>query len=88
MIAIVLWIIRILVIMFVARLVLQYLFGRRPVPLGRRPQRPEVRAGGSLVRDPQCGTYIPESTALTVGRGAHALHFCSETCRDRWTAAH
>ena len=54
---------------------------------GRSERVPE-RAGGALVRDPQCGTYIPESRALVLGRGPDALHFCSTTCRDAWTAAH
>ena len=88
MMGILLWILRILVVIVVARLVLQHFFGRRPVPLERRPQRPAVRAGGTLVRDPQCGTYIPESKALTIGKGANTLHFCSATCREKWMGAH
>ena len=88
MIAVFLWVVRILVVIFVVRLVLQYLSGRRPVPVGRRSQRPTIRAGGTLVQDPQCGTYIPESKALTVGKGANARHFCSATCRDRWMGRH
>jgi hypothetical protein len=88
MTAIVLWILRILVVVFVLRLVVQYLSGRRPVPVGRRTQRPAVRAGGTLVQDPQCGTYIPESKALTIGKGPNTRHFCSATCRDKWMAAH
>ncbi|OYV97325.1 MAG: hypothetical protein B7X11_06520, partial [Acidobacteria bacterium 37-65-4] len=55
-------------------------------PFARQPQ-PE-RVGGQLVRDPQCGTYVPESSAITVTREGETLHFCSDTCRDAYAAAH
>ena len=90
MTALLLWIVRVIVLLLVIRLVVRGVYsaiGQRQAP--RRPSRrvPE-RAGGTLVRDPQCGTYIPEARALVLGRGADALHFCSATCRDAWTAAH
>ena len=88
MLVILLWVARILVVMFVVRLLLQALFGRRPATLRRPAARTTERLGGTLVRDPQCGTYIPESKALTIGKGASARHFCSVACRDKWTAAH
>ena len=46
------------------------------------------RAGGALVRDPQCGTYVIQSRALQIGSGDHAHFFCSDTCRTAWMAAH
>jgi hypothetical protein len=49
-----------------------------------RAPRPIERAGGSLVRDPHCGTYVPAGSAITSGRGPDAVHFCSTTCRDAW----
>ena len=83
-----LWVLRILIIMMVLRMVVRA-FSPRPAPARRRPQRgPIERPGGTLVRDPQCGTYIPEARALTVGKGPHALHFCSAACRDQWAKAH
>ncbi len=43
-------------------------------------------AGGTqpevLVRCTACGTYVPASRALSVGRGS-ALMACSEACRQR-----
>jgi YHS domain-containing protein len=42
------------------------------------------RLGGTLVRDPHCGTYILESTALQVRAGHETLHFCSAACRDAY----
>ena len=87
--ALLLWIVRLIVLLLVIRLIVRGVYsviGQRQMS---RPQRgvPE-RAGGALVRDPQCGTYIPESRALVLGRGPDALHFCSTGCRDAWTAAH
>ncbi len=78
------WILRVVVILFILRLLLHTLFPQRVAarrggggPAGRRE-----RLGGALVRDPHCGTYIPKSRAIVVGAGPSALHFCSTTCRD------
>jgi len=88
MIAIVLWAIRILVLMLVARYVLQALFGRRPVPAQRPSARQAERVGGTLVRCAQCGTYVPEGSAITTGRGPAVRQFCSAGCRDKWEETH
>ena len=84
-----LWLVRVLVLLVVVRLIVRGVssaIGHRPAakPSSRVPER----AGGVLVRDPQCGTYLPESRALVLGRGTDALHFCSVTCRDAWASAH
>ena len=84
-----LWIVRVLVLLVVVRLIVRGVYsaiGPRQVP--KPSSRVPERAGGALVRDPQCGTYVPESHALVLGRGPDALHFCSATCRDAWTSAH
>jgi len=86
MTAIVLWAIRILVLMLVARYVLQAVFGRRSVPVRRQSSGAAERVGGTLVRCARCGTYVPETGAITIGRGAE--HFCSAACRDKWTETH
>lgn len=55
---------------------------------GPRPASPpQERLGGTLVRDPQCGTYIPESRAVIVGTGTDRVTFCSTACRDAYLAA-
>ena len=86
----ILWIVRILVILFLIRMVLRVLFPRG-IQAPRAPRTtsrgPVERSGGTLVRDPHCGTYIPESRALTVGSGESILYFCSAECRDAYTAA-
>jgi len=83
------WIVRFLVVLFVIRLIVNAIFGVRPRQTRQaRPSGPVERAGGTLVRDPQCGTYLPETRAIRVGSGADARFFCSTACRDAYRAAH
>jgi YHS domain-containing protein len=35
-----------------------------------------------MVRDPQCGTYLPRTDALSRTVGGEKEYFCSEKCRD------
>lgn len=84
------WIFRILLILFVIRLVVRFLSGvargynaPRPAP---KPNQPATREGGQLVRDPNCGTYVAVGRALREGSGGDAEYFCSETCRNAWAA--
>jgi uncharacterized protein len=88
---ILLWIVRILAILLLIRMVLHALFGSRraaartkgaPGPGARA--RAQERIGGELVRDPNCGTYIPKVGALVVGSGDTAQYFCSTECRDAY----
>jgi uncharacterized protein len=82
------WIVRALAVLLLVRMLLRALFGSRP-PATRasggagRPHTPE-RIGGELVRDPQCGTYIPKARAIVSGSGDAALYFCSTQCRDEF----
>jgi len=86
----VLIVLRVLVILLILRFVLRLIASvRAGYHSAPRPRRPMAeRTGGTLVRDPNCGTYIPEARAVTVGTGRDALHFCSATCRDAYAAAH
>jgi YHS domain-containing protein len=81
------WILRILLIVFILRLVLRALFPQRTATRGRATRKPLERAGGALVQDPQCGTYVPKSRALVSGNGEHAKYFCSAECRDRYLSS-
>lgn len=71
------------------RMLLKYFFGPKsqaPGPSGsraRNPKQPE-RLGGELVRDPNCGTFVPKSRAVVIGTGEGAVYFCSTTCRDAY----
>ena len=83
MTAALLWIVRVLVVLVVARMLFRALAGRRTMP----PQARQ-RIGGTLVRDPQCGTYLPPERARTVTTAGVVVHFCSDRCRDAWTSSH
>lgn len=85
------WIVRALVVLLLLRFLVQLLFGiRRQMGGGTRTARPPQgggeRAGGELVRDPQCGTYVARARAIPLGTGADTKYFCSAACRDGWTA--
>jgi hypothetical protein len=93
------WIIEAVLLTVVVNLVLRALGGRpaaraggprsAPGGPGRAPGgQTSERAGGALVRDPQCGTYVPQSRAIRMGSGAGALYFCSDGCRAAYVAAH
>ena len=92
------WIGRVLLILLVVRMVVSMLGGgaRRPASTaGSNGSRggPRDRGGQSektvakLVRDPQCGTYVSETSAIAAKHGGETLHFCSERCRDEFLAS-
>jgi hypothetical protein len=83
------WLLDAIVLYMVFRTVARLLTGggtaqrRSASSAGPQPKRPE-RVGGTLVRDPQCGTYIPEGSAVRLQSGDHTLYFCSTACRDAY----
>jgi len=80
------WIGRLLVVLVVIRLFRMLV---TPAAKARRPPGPPpAREGGKLVRDPQCGTYVPMASAVRVTAGRDTLYFCSTTCRDAYRASH
>jgi hypothetical protein len=93
------WIGRFLLIMFVVRMVLRLFTpsaprsgpmpgGPRPRgPFGARTPQPE-RVGGQLVRCAQCGTYVPAASAINAPQSGAIVHFCSDKCRQEYAAAH
>jgi len=99
MFAIIGWIGRILLILFIIRMVVSFFSGgaRKPAPnadgsggsrgaRGGRGGHTE-KAVAKLVRDPQCGTYVSETSAIATRHGGEVLHFCSDKCRDEYLAA-
>ena len=81
------WLGDLLILYLVFRLISGIFFGARRRPGPREAPRSPERLGGTLVRDPQCGTYVPESHAIRATAGASVLYFCSTTCRDTFLAA-
>lgn len=95
MFALIGWIGRVLLILLVVRLVMSLFSGgtRRAAGsgtnapgAGRGGRRPAV-AGTRLVRDPQCGTYVAEPSAVRILHGGEMRYFCSDKCRDEFLAA-
>jgi YHS domain-containing protein len=86
------WILRIIAILLVVRLLMKFIGGimrgLSGEPQTERGSVPQTREGGRLVRDPHCGTHILETRAVRLGSGDRAVYFCSESCRERWSAAH
>jgi YHS domain-containing protein len=50
-------------------------------------RRQDIPAGGELRKDPVCGTYVPESSAVKLSVGGQTVYFCSEACRDKYRKA-
>jgi len=80
----------VLLIFFIARALMRLLHGVRQgvaggttSAAGARP-RPPVK----MVADPVCGTFVVPGKALELARGRQIHYFCSEKCRDQWTASH
>lgn len=83
-----LWLVRLLILViiirFVMALVSRAMSTARSQPNARQPKRAPERIGGTLVQDPQCGTYVPQERALAVTAGGSTQYFCSTKCRDEW----
>jgi uncharacterized protein len=82
------WIARAIIFLLILRFVLRLLFPGPPATPRRRsapgPDTPAERVGGELVRDPNCGTYIPKAKAIAVGSGEGVKYFCSAKCRQEY----
>jgi YHS domain-containing protein len=93
------WIGRLLLILFIIRLIVSFFTGsarraRTNAPGsgagaggGRARGGRTEKIGAKLVRDPQCGTYVSEAAAIAASRGGETHHFCSTACRDAFLAA-
>ena len=78
-------------IVFIVLLVAGYYFYRRYVK-GEKSffswkRKKEARTGAEvqkMEKDPVCGTYVPEKTALKLRSGGDLYYFCSEKCRKEY----
>ncbi len=62
------------------------LMGTSAPPPSSNPQPKTAPQGGELRRDPVCGTYVPESTAVKIKVKGETVCFCSPACRDKYKA--
>jgi len=53
---------------------------------GPRQQAPREKSsrGEEMVRDPQCGMFLPRSDAVSASIRGSQHHFCSTDCRDAY----
>jgi YHS domain-containing protein len=91
------WLLRVILVLLIIRLIASAFSGGGSRATGgpQRPPRPRPsspegaeRAGGTLRRDPQCGTYVTEARAIRATTGTETHFFCSTNCRDAYRAAH
>jgi YHS domain-containing protein len=79
----------VLLLFFVARAILRLFDGvRQGVSGGAARRRVPTRPPVKMVADPVCGTFVVPGKALELARGRQTHYFCSEKCRDQWTASH
>jgi hypothetical protein len=75
--------VRVLGLLFLARLLFGALGGRAPQASSRGPRAAEPPASPDLVRDRVCNTFIPRDRAVRAIVGHREEYFCSAACRDR-----
>jgi YHS domain-containing protein len=51
------------------------------------PSRSATVYKGVMVRDPQCGVYLPENRSITEVQRGERIHFCSQACRSAYHEA-
>jgi hypothetical protein len=61
-------------------------FQNRSAPKAAEPAGPS--AGGELHRDPVCGTFVAEASAIRRQVAGRTLFYCSEDCRKKDALAH
>lgn len=64
----------------------------RPL-LGKAPQRPGAEAnrsgsGEAMVKDPECGTYLPVGDAIKKTISGQECYFCSNECLEKYKETH
>ncbi len=48
------------------------------------PPAEKTSRGEEMVRDPECGTYVPRSDAIKVQAKGATHYFCSTECQDKY----
>jgi YHS domain-containing protein len=74
------WLVRVALLFLAVWLALRWLARA----LGGRPAAPA--RGGTMKRDPVCGTYVAPEVSFPEIRGGQTLYFCSEHCRQEYRA--
>jgi YHS domain-containing protein len=61
-------------------------FRKRTPRTGPPPAANPARTGGTLHKDPVCGTYVSDDSAIAQVVGGQTVYFCSPECRDTYVA--
>jgi YHS domain-containing protein len=60
---------------------------RRPASRTEQPTpSPPAPSGGTLHKDPICGTYVSADSAITLTIKGEQVYFCSRECWDKYHA--
>lgn len=80
-----------LLIFFLFRQVLSWLFGpsrdNRKQDKGAFRQEQKVLKRDQVEKDPVCGMFVAREAAITLERKGEVLYFCSEECRNKFLEA-
>ena len=71
--------IRLLIWILIGFVVYSLLSGLRR-PTNRKPPKNRTREGETMVEDPNCGTFLPISDAVSATINGKQLYFCSKKC--------
>jgi YHS domain-containing protein len=66
------------------RLFSSFAMGKSGAGPGAGTRVPKAAAGGTLHKDPVCGTYVSEAVALTHASRGQTHYFCGEECRAKY----
>ena len=70
------------------RSILSSLFSSRRKPARRAATNPPPpspkHTGGTLYKDPVCGTYVSADSAVTLTLNGETRYFCSRECWDKY----
>jgi YHS domain-containing protein len=71
------------ILLFILYWIIKGIFLR---PSGRIEGKRKTHIGSEevMVKDPECGVYIPRNDAIATSINGQSLYFCSEECLDRY----
>lgn len=79
--------IKLLLMILVGFVVYSMISGLRR-PLEKKSPRNRSHDGEPMVEDPQCGTYLPISDAVSATIAGKQLYFCSKKCLKNYQKNH
>jgi YHS domain-containing protein len=73
-------------ILFALRVVLGWIIKAGGALFGSSEQAASspTPVGGELVKDPVCGTYVSDATALKKSVSGTTYYFCSQACKEKF----